>query len=364
MNYSKLDVALGERAYPIFVGPDLLQDGRFFSPYIGGRQVCIVTNDRVAPLYLERLQKTLADAGSDLVVDSVILPDGEQHKNLQTLESIFDHLLESRHNRKTTLIALGGGVVGDMCGFAAACYQRGVAFIQAPTTLLAQVDSSVGGKTGVNHRLGKNMIGSFYQPQAVVIDTLVLNSLPERELSAGLAEVIKYGLIADPEFYEWLEQNMDLLLSKDPEALRYAIVRSCEIKAAVVAQDEYESGLRAILNLGHTYGHAIETEMGYGSWLHGEAVAVGMAMACQLSADLGWVDEALVQRVRTLLIKAKLPVEPPAQMNRASFERHMRVDKKNTDERIRLVLLTALGQAVITSDFDTQCFQRQLDRLT
>lgn len=363
MNYSKLDVALGERAYPIFVGPGLLHDGQVLLPFLTGQQVCIVTNDRVAPLYLETLQQTLADVAPDLVVDSVILPDGEQHKNLQTLESIFDHLLEARHNRKTTLIALGGGVVGDMCGFAAACYQRGVAFIQVPTTLLAQVDSSVGGKTGVNHRLGKNMIGAFYQPQAVVIDTLVLNSLPDRELSAGLAEVIKYGLIADPDFFLWLEQNIDALLAKDPEALRYAIVRSCEIKAAVVAQDEYESGLRAILNLGHTYGHAIETEMGYGTWLHGEAVAAGMVMACQLSADLGWVDDALVQRARALLIRAGLPVEPPGEMTRRSFEQHMRVDKKMTDERIRLVLLTALGQAVITSDFDTQCFQRQLDRL-
>lgn len=363
MTYSTLHVALPGRSYPIFIGEDILPEPEFFSSYIASKQVMIVTNETVAPLYLKQLQQTLKQAVLGVQVDSVVLPDGEQHKTLQVLEGIFDQLLEARHNRKTTLIALGGGVVGDMCGFAAACYQRGVPFIQVPTTLLSQVDSSVGGKTGVNHALGKNMIGAFYQPQAVVIDTEVLTTLPPRELSAGLAEVIKYGLIADAEFFAWLEANVEGLRNRDPKALRHAIFRSCEIKAEVVAKDELEGGLRAILNLGHTYGHAIETEVGYGTWLHGEAVAVGMVMACELSVTLGWLDSTVLDRTKNLLHAAGLPVTPPRNMTGARFEQHMKVDKKVVDGQIRLVLLKKLGEAVVTSEFDFSCFRDQMDAL-
>ncbi|HEY7885092.1 MAG TPA: 3-dehydroquinate synthase, partial [Cellvibrionaceae bacterium] len=274
-----LKVELGERSYPIYIGEQLLEDKTLLTQHIQGRQVCIVTNKTVAPLYHEKLLASL----SDYDVTTVALPDGEQYKNLDTLNLIFDQLLSARHNRTTTVIALGGGVVGDMAGFAAACYQRGVNFIQVPTTLLSMVDSSVGGKTGVNHALGKNMIGAFYQPQAVIADVSVLQSLPTRELAAGLAEVIKYGLISDADFFVWLEQNIKALLAMEVEALSYAVLRSCENKAAVVAADEREGGIRAILNLGHTFGHAIETAEGYGVWLHGEAVAAGMVMALDLS---------------------------------------------------------------------------------
>ena len=343
-----LKVDLGDRSYPIFIGPNLLANRDLLLPYTKGNQVCIVTNETIAPLYLDQIQQTLCDKQ----VETVVLPDGEQHKTLDTLNLIFDQLLTARHNRTTTLVALGGGVVGDMTGFAAAAYQRGVDFIQIPTTLLSQVDSSVGGKTGVNHALGKNMIGAFHQPNCVLADTSVLNTLPARELSAGIAEVIKYGLISDYEFFVWLENNIDALLACDDDALAYAIERSCHNKAEVVAQDEREGGIRAILNLGHTFGHAIETAQGYGNWLHGEAVAVGMVMAADLSHRMGWVEADAVERTRALLLKANLPVTSPEGMTAEQFLSLMAVDKKVLDGQLRLVLLKAMGQAVVTSDID------------
>mgnify|MGYP006189243511 CR=1 FL=1 len=345
----KLSVNLGERSYPIYIGANLLGQHNLLTPHMAGTQGMIVTNETIAPLYLDALRAALSDMA---VLDTVVLPDGEQYKNLETLNRIFDGLLEGRHNRKTTLIALGGGVIGDMTGFAAAAYQRGVDFIQVPTTLLSQVDSSVGGKTGVNHPRGKNMIGAFHQPNAVLIDTSVLNTLPTRELSAGLAEVIKYGLIADAEFFEWLESHIQNLLNRDPEALAYAIERSCQIKADVVAADEREGGIRAILNLGHTFGHAIEAVQGYGNWLHGEAVAAGMVMACRLSEALEWLSPEVVVRAEKLIAAAGLPIAPPPTMTTDDFLEAMAVDKKVLDGRVRLVLLKACGQAVVTSDFD------------
>ena len=344
-----LSVALGERSYPIFIGSDLFSDPQFFVPYIHGRQVCIVTNEIVAPIYLEKLKHIL----NDFQVSSVVLPDGEAHKHLSTLDKIFTALLTEKHNRTTTLIALGGGVVGDMTGFAAACYQRGVNFIQIPTTLLSMVDSSVGGKTGVNHALGKNMIGAFYQPQAVIADISLLETLPAREVSAGLAEIIKYGLISDYDFFVWLEKNIELLVRGDKAALTYAVLKSCENKADVVAQDEHEGGIRAILNFGHTFGHAIETAQGYGNWLHGEAVATGMVMAADLSKRRGDLSDADFNRITDLLVRANLPIKAPTDMTSEQFVDLMGVDKKVLDGRLRLVLLTALGQAIVTSDIDT-----------
>ena len=354
-----LNVDLGDRSYPIFIGSGLYASGSksdCLLPYIKGKQVAVVTNTTVAPLYLDQVRNML----SGMDVKEIILPDGEAFKNLDTLNQIFDGLLEARHTRKTTLIALGGGVVGDMTGFAAACYQRGVDFIQMPTTLLSQVDSSVGGKTGVNHALGKNMIGAFHQPNVVLIDTDSLKTLPDREFSAGMAEVIKYGLICDPEFYQWLKANIGDLMARDDEALTYAIHRSCQDKARVVAQDETESGIRAILNLGHTFGHAIETEMGYGEWLHGEAVAAGMVMAAELSCRLGSISESDVVELTRLLEKAKLPVVPPQGMTPEQFKAHMMVDKKVLDGRLRLVLLDSIGKAIVTDEFDTDVFERSL----
>lgn len=351
----ELTVDLGDRSYPIYVGDHLFQKVDIAGA-IHGKQVMIVTNETIAPLYLE----TLRDQLPGLQVDEVILPDGESFKTLETLNLIFDALLQMRHNRTTTLIALGGGVIGDMTGYAAASYQRGVDFIQIPTTLLSQVDSSVGGKTGVNHPLGKNMIGAFYQPKAVLADTNVLKTLPERELAAGLAEVIKYGLIYDVEFLAWLEKNIDGLNACDPELMAYAIKRSCEIKAEVVAQDEREGGIRAILNLGHTFGHAIETEQGYGNWLHGEAVGAGMWMAADLSMRLGWLEPADLARVETLLRRANLPIAPPSDMTPDRFIELMSVDKKVLDGQIRLVLLQGLGQAVVTSEVDPQALNSTL----
>lgn len=343
-----LTVELAERSYPIHIGPGLLDNPDLFLRHLSGRKVAIVSNTTVAPLYLERLRKTL---GTTHELTEIILPDGEAHKDWPTLQTIFDALLQDRHDRKTTLIALGGGVTGDMTGFAAACYQRGVTFIQVPTTLLAQVDSSVGGKTGINHPLGKNMIGAFYQPAAVIIDTDTLATLPPRELAAGLAEVIKYGLICDAGFLDWLEQQMPALNRLEPAALTEAIERSCQAKARVVAQDERESGIRAILNLGHTFGHAIETEMGYGTWLHGEAVAAGTVMALYMSQQLGWISVAEFRRAVALLKQARLPVVPPTGMDAAAFLRHMAVDKKALDGQIRLVLLRQTGAALITADY-------------
>jgi 3-dehydroquinate synthase len=343
-----LTLDLGERSYPIFIGRGLLNDAERFAPHIRGRRVMIVTNETVAPLYLDRLERTLAD----FAVDTVILPDGEAYKTLETLNTIYTALLEARFDRKATLVALGGGVVGDITGFAAASYQRGVDFIQVPTTLLSQVDSSVGGKTGVNHPLGKNMIGAFHQPRCVVIDTDTLDTLPDRELRAGIAEVIKYGLICDRPFFEWLEQHMDGLLGRDPDSLAYAIHRSCEDKARVVAEDEREAGRRAILNLGHTFGHAIETGMGYGVWLHGEGVAAGMVMAARMSRRLGWIGADELERIERLIRSAGLPAEPPRELSAQRFAELMSVDKKVLDGRLRLVLLKSIGDAVVTGEFD------------
>jgi 3-dehydroquinate synthase len=345
-----LSVALGERSYPIFIGTNLLSHSHLYSPYVHGQQICIVTNETVAPIYLEKLKSNLRVSH----ISSVILADGEAHKNLTTLNEIFTALLSEKHNRTTTLIALGGGVIGDMTGFAAACYQRGVNFIQIPTTLLSMVDSSVGGKTGVNHAMGKNMIGAFYQPQAVIVDISLLNTLPAREVSAGLAEVIKYGLISDIEFFVWLEQNIELLLQGDEAALSYAVLRSCQNKANVVAQDEHEGGIRAILNLGHTFGHAIETAQGYGNWLHGEAVAVGMVMAADLSVRRGDISDEDLQRIIALLERAHLPTKAPVDMTPEQFVTLMGVDKKVLDGRLRLVLLASMGQAIVTSEIDTK----------
>jgi 3-dehydroquinate synthase len=342
-----LTVQLGERSYPIHIGPGLLGRVDLIAPHLAQPRVAVVTNTTVAPLYLERLSATLRAGG--VAVTPVVLPDGEAYKNWETLNRIFDALLTQRAERKTTLIALGGGVIGDMTGFAAACYQRGVPFIQIPTTLLSQVDSSVGGKTGINHPLGKNMIGAFYQPKAVLADTDTLKTLPPRELSAGLAEVIKYGLIWDADFLAWLETGMGALRALDPAAITQAIYRSCEIKAQVVGQDEREGGIRAILNLGHTFGHAIETGMGYGTWLHGEAVAAGMVMAAQTSQRMGWLTEADVVRARALIRAAGLPDVAP-DLGVATYLDYMGHDKKVESGKLRFVLLKRLGEAVITGD--------------
>ena len=350
-----LKVELGERTYSIHVGSKILQDCDL-SQHIVGRQVMIVSNDTIAPLYL----KTLCDLLSNFDVSTTILPDGEQYKDLDHVNLIFDQLLEKKHNRSTTLIALGGGVVGDMTGFAAASYQRGVNFIQIPTTLLSQVDSSVGGKTGVNHALGKNMIGAFYQPKLVIADVDMFTTLAPREMAAGLAEVIKYGLIYDAQFFDWLEDNISALINKDTQALCYAVKRSCEIKAEVVAQDETEQGIRAWLNLGHTFGHAIETHQGYGNWLHGEAVAVGTVMALDLSHRLGWIDSRLLNRVSQLFLAAGLPIQAPDDMSIDDFLGLMSVDKKVFDGNIRLVLIKSLGKATVTADFDMHLLEQTL----
>ena len=341
-------IDLGERSYDIAIGTRLLGDGATYAALPKASAALIVTNTTVAPLYAERLRAALA--GRYAQIHEVRLPDGEEHKNWQTLQTIFDTLLGQGCDRKTVLFALGGGVVGDMAGFAAASYMRGVPFVQVPTTLLAQVDSSVGGKTAINHPLGKNMIGAFYQPQQVVCDLDVLATLPPRELSAGLAEVIKYGPIADMAFFDWLEQNVDALMARDPAALAHAVRRSCEIKAWVVGQDERESGLRAILNFGHTFGHAIEAGMGYGAWLHGEGVGAGMVMAAHLSQRLGLVDAAFVQRLTQLIERAGLPVRGAvidAQDNAGRYLELMRVDKKAEGGEIRFVVIDGPGQAAV-----------------
>ena len=351
-----LTVDLAERSYPIHIGSNLLTQAQLFTPHIVGRRVAIVTNTTVAPLYLQQLRETLRS----YEITEIVLPDGESYKNWETLQLIFDGLLVDKHDRKTTLIALGGGVIGDMTGFAAACYQRGVNFIQVPTTLLSQVDSSVGGKTGINHPLGKNMVGAFYQPQAVVIDTATLHTLPARELSAGLAEVIKYGLIHDEPFLAWLEDNIEHICQLDNQALMETIERSCSAKAQVVSADERETGVRATLNLGHTFGHAIETEQGYGVWLHGEAVSAGTVMALEMSMQLGWLTEQQRNRAIQILVRAGLPVIPPQDMSAETFLTHMAVDKKNIDGQIRLVLLRDLGDAVITADYPADILQRVL----
>ena len=359
----RLSVELGVRSYPIYIGSGLLGQAELLRQHITGKQVMVVTNSTIVPLYLETVLEGLQGLKiHGLQVDSLVLKDGEQHKHLASVSLIWDYLLEQRHNRTTTLIALGGGVIGDMTGYAAAAYQRGVNFIQIPTTLLSQVDSSVGGKTGVNHALGKNMIGAFHQPQCVIIDTQSLNTLPARELSAGLAEVIKYGIIAEPEFFAWLEENIHQLRQLEPQLLSQAIYQSCVSKASIVAADEREQGRRALLNFGHTFGHAIETEMGYGNWLHGEAVAAGMAMAADLSCRLGWLSTAQVRRIQSLLRASGLPLWGPQNMSVEAYLGHMQVDKKVTDGTIRLILLQQLGQALVISDFDSLLLQQTLDQ--
>ena len=346
----RLTVSLGERSYPIIIAEQLLMQGKLLRDAVKGSKVLVVTNEVVAPLYLNTLLAALAP----LQVESLVLPDGEQFKNLDTFNQVMGTLLAGNHGRDTTLIALGGGVIGDLTGFAAACYQRGVPFIQVPTTLLAQVDSSVGGKTAVNHPLGKNMIGAFYQPQLVLIDTLCLQTLPEREFAAGLAEVIKYGIIWDADFFSWLEQNLSRLQQLDTDALSYAIRRCCEIKADMVASDEREHGVRALLNLGHTFGHAIEAEMGYGNWLHGEAVAVGTVQACYMARLRGEMSDADVSRVESLLVKAHLPVQGPGSMALSQYLPHMMRDKKVLAGQLRLVLPMGIGRAQVVSNVTEQ----------
>jgi 3-dehydroquinate synthase len=353
---ANLDVDLGERSYPIFIGQGLISDGNLIRSYIHSHQVLIVSNETIAPLYMEKMLASL----EGLQVEQVVLPDGEKYKNLEILNRIFDRLLEKRFDRGCTLIALGGGVIGDMTGFAAACYQRGVDFIQVPTTLLSQVDSSVGGKTGVNHPLGKNMIGAFYQPNAVIIDIDTLKTLPPRELSAGLAEVIKHGIIIDADYFSWLEMHVQDLRDLDPSALAHAIKGSCAIKSRVVSQDEKEAGVRALLNYGHTFGHAIETGMGYGVWLHGEAVGAGMCMAARMSRILGWLNDKEESRISALVEAAGLPTEPPSDLSGHRFRELMAVDKKVLAGQLRLVLLKCIGNSLISKDFDASALDKTL----
>lgn len=345
-NRQTVTVDLGDRSYPIHIGEQLLSDAQLLVPHIHGQQVCIISNETVAPLYLETVSNTLS-AFDPL---SIILPDGEEYKTLDTISLIYDRLLEARFSRSATLVALGGGVIGDMVGFAAATYQRGIDFIQIPTTLLSQVDSSVGGKTGVNRPLGKNMVGAFYQPNCVLADTSTLRTLPERELKAGLAEVIKYGLINNLSFLNWLDENIENILTLDADALAYAIYTSCQEKAVIVAQDEKEAGIRAILNLGHTFGHAIETAMGYGNWLHGEAVATGIVMAAELSHRENLINLDDVNRVRSIIERAGLPTNPPGEMDVDTFISLMSRDKKAEQGKINFILLEALGKARVSSD--------------
>ncbi|MFC4310152.1 3-dehydroquinate synthase [Steroidobacter flavus] len=349
--HERVDIALGERSYPILIGPHLLEDDALLSEHVAARNLLIVTNETIAPLYLRPLETALKHRR----IASVVLPDGEQYKTFETMMLIIDALVKERMNRDAAVVALGGGVIGDMAGFAAACYQRGIDYIQVPTTLLSQVDSSVGGKTAVNHPGAKNMIGAFHQPRCVIADTATLHTLPEREFAAGIAEIVKYGLIYDPAFFAWLEENAEALLKRVDGAVIYAVRRSCEIKAEVVGIDEREQGLRAILNLGHTFGHAIETASGYGNWLHGEAVAAGMVMAADLSERLGWLPSADKERAIALLKRFKLPVEPP----RIGAERArelMGLDKKVLDGKLRLVLLRSLGKADVVSDYSGEAF--------
>ena len=344
-----IKVALGSRSYPIHIGAGILDKPELYQPHIRGSKAVVITNETIAPLYA---QNVVDSVGKFAEVHTHVLDDGEIHKNLQTIGKIFDKLLNIPCDRKTTIIALGGGVVGDTAGFAAACYQRGVPFIQVPTTLLAQVDSSVGGKTGVNHPLGKNMIGAFYQPQCVIADTNTLHSLPDRELRAGLAEVIKYGAIQDAKFLAWLDENIDSILKREPASLAHAIEVSCRSKAEVVAQDERETGIRAILNFGHTFGHAIETWLNYKKWLHGEAVAVGMVMAAEFSRRLNLLSAHQASQVEQIIKRAGLPVLPPDGMSTTDFLEAMSLDKKVQGKTIRIVVLDGIGKAEIKDDYD------------
>jgi 3-dehydroquinate synthase len=351
-----LYVELGERRYPIFIGSDL-DPKALLEPYIHGRQVMIVSNETVAPLCLARYVAAIEALGK--TVATCILPDGEKYKNIEHLNLVFDALLASGFNRDCTVLALGGGVIGDMAGFASACFQRGVYFIQVPTTLLSQVDSSVGGKTGINHPLGKNMIGAFQQPQVVLADMSQLKTLPARELSAGLAEVIKYALLGDADFLAWLEQHMDALVQGDEAALAEAVYRSCAHKARIVAKDEKEQGERALLNLGHTFGHAIESYLGYGEWLHGEAVATGMVMAADLSQRMGWISAEDLARTKNIIQRANLPIVCP-QIPLDDFLAYMAHDKKVLNGQLRLVLMQAVGQAIITKTFDVELMKQAI----
>jgi 3-dehydroquinate synthase len=354
---STLTVELGERSYPILIEAGLLGKKNLIQPFLKTNKVVIVTNDVVKPLLLAPLLYALGEVEHHVIV----LPDGEQHKTLASFEKVLTQLLEIHAARDTTIIALGGGVIGDLTGYVAASFQRGMPFIQIPTTLLSQVDSSVGGKTAVNHPLGKNMIGAFYQPKAVLIDTASLQTLPAREFSAGMAEVIKYGVIYDEEFFVWLEQNVEQLKQQNPETLQHAIFRCCEIKAEIVAQDEQEAGIRALLNLGHTFGHAIEAEQGYGNWLHGEAVAAGIVLACVTSTKKNWLSTSNLRRVEALLLAFDLPIEGPSQMGFTDFVKHMRHDKKVKAGRIRFILPTGIGSAVVTDDVDDEMLKAILN---
>jgi len=364
-NYDIVKVDLSEgRDYPIYIGTgyDDDQAGKLLASHIDGRDALLITNDRISPMYLAKYESLLKLGGKQ--VHTLILPDGEEHKTMEILQRILDKALTEKLDRKCTFVALGGGVIGDMVGFAAAIYQRGVHFVQIPTTVMAMVDSSVGGKTGVNHPLGKNMIGAFHQPQCVFIDTDTLQTLPDRELASGISEIIKYGLIRDADLFHWLEDNMDQLLARDATAMRYAVKRSCENKAEVVKADEKEAGVRATLNLGHTFGHAIESGSGYGTWLHGEAVAIGTAMAATMSARMQWIENDLLQRTYRLLEKAKLPVELPldSPMDQATFLKYMAADKKVANGQLRLILLKGpLGNCVFTGDFDQEAMVATID---
>ena len=352
-----LTINLGHHSYPIHIGAGLIKHAELITPHIHGKTTATVTNVTVKPLYLDKIHQLINNKSN---ID-IVLPDGEEYKNTETLGQIYTEMLEARCDRKTTLLALGGGVVGDVAGYSAASYQRGINFIQIPTTLLSMVDSSVGGKTGINHPLGKNMIGAFHQPQCVIIDTDFLNTLDDRQVSAGIAEIIKYGYINDIEFIHWIDENMDKLLKRDPEALIYAIYRSCEHKAKIVAADEKEQGQRALLNLGHTFGHAIETGMGYGKWLHGEAISAGMVMAAELSQKHDWISKSDVQSIRALLKKANLPVDPPKEINAEQFRKLMSIDKKVQDGVLHLVLMKSLGESFISSNFDKNALQSVLN---
>ena len=354
----KINIQFDERSYPIYIGEGLISNYELISQHISSKKTAIITNDTVADIYLKTLMDTLSPHKE---VISIILPDGESYKSKDSLDVIYTQLLQNKADREITLIALGGGVIGDITGFAAATYMRGVSFIQIPTTLLSQVDSSVGGKTGINHPLGKNMIGAFYQPKCVISDMNVLKTLPARELSAGLAEVIKYGLIRDNKFFEWLESHIQYLMEMNPKYLIEAVQRSCENKAAVVEADEFESGIRAILNLGHTFGHAIEVAQGYGNWLHGEAVGAGMVMAAKLSQSMGWLADKDVGRIVALIKKAGLPTEPP-KISVKKYMELMMLDKKTKDGQINLVLQKSIGDAVLTNQYDPKKLHQILEQ--
>ena len=354
-------VALGDRAYPIHIGAGLISKVELILAHLPQKRVALITNEVVAPLYMENIRSALELAGVKVV--SVVLPDGEKHKSYTTLNTIYDALLASHCERGTSIIALGGGVVGDISGFAAATYQRGVPFIQVPTTLLAQVDSSIGGKTAINHPLGKNMIGAFYQPRVVISDMQTLQSLPERELKAGLAEIIKHGLIRDERFFSWIEANIERILGRDMDALAHAVLRSCEIKGALVVKDERELGERALLNFGHTFGHAIENGFGYGTWLHGEAVAAGMALASNLSAQLGMLDKAESGRICKLLKRAGLPVTVGG-ISPDRLRALMSLDKKAKNGKLNFILLERIGSATIRADVSTAALDRTLAQIS